>query len=258
MTPQISEISAEMLLGRLYPELEDRWTAHHDGTFYRNYSRDVMEVEPEIAEVWLSRDSILGLLPQGLISTEDELRTGDKSEKHKELEMRKKLLSEAFLPIDTFTFRRSLKVERNVSELLEGKLEYILKTYFDVDLQDEKNPYVREFAVLLPCIRNRRGDFQLIRRLLSDVFGCEVTMQERRYSATDSTRQWLPSIRYELLVPELTAESYREMLLDVKPLEAFLGEWFVPMEVRLEIEIKQHHALRPLDGGLTLDYNTEL
>lgn len=258
MTPQISEISAEMLLGRLYPELEDRWTAHHDGTFYRNYSRDVMEVEPEIAEVWLSRDSILGLLPQGLISTEDELRTGDKSEKHKELEMRKKLLSEAFLPIDTFTFRRSLKVERNVSELLEGKLEYILKTYFDVDLQDEKNPYVREFAVLLPCIRNRRGDFQLIRRLLSDVFGCEVTMQERRYSETDSTRQWLPSIRYELLVPELTAESYREMLLDVKPLEAFLGEWFVPMEVRLEIEIKQHNALRPLDGGLTLDYNTEL
>ena len=71
MTPQISEISAEMLLGRLYPELEDRWTAHHDGTFYRNYSRDVMEVEPEIAEVWLSRDSILGLLPQGLISTEE-------------------------------------------------------------------------------------------------------------------------------------------------------------------------------------------
>lgn len=258
MTPQISEISAEMLLGLLYPELEDRWTAHHDGTFYRNYNRDVMELEPDSAEVWLSRDSILGLLPQGLISSEDELKTGDKAEKHKELEMRKKLLSEAFLPIDTITFRRYLKMERQVSGLLEGKLEYLLKTYFDFDLQKEENPYVLEFAVLLPYIRNRRGDFQMIRKLLSAVFNCDVTFQERRYSESDSTRQWLPAVRYELLVPELTAESYRDMLLNVKPLEAFLAEWFVPVEVRLEIEIKQHHAGRSLDGGLTLDYNTEL
>ena len=258
MITQIPEIGAEMLLNYLYPELEEKWIAHHDGTFYRNYSKDVLELDSGSAEVWLSRDSMLALLPQGLISSEDELKTGDKAEKHKELELRLKLLSDAFLPIDTVAFRRRLKTERIVSGLLNDKLEYLLKAYFGFDLQEEENLYVREFALLLPYVRQKRGDFGLLRNLLSAVFQCPVTLAERRYSETDSSRQWLPCVRYELLVPDLPAESYRAMLRDIKPLEVFLGEWFVPAEVRLEIEIKQHQAHRPLDGELTLDYNTEL
>ena len=39
------EISAEMLLGHLYPELELLWTVRHRGTFYRNYSHDVMDID---------------------------------------------------------------------------------------------------------------------------------------------------------------------------------------------------------------------
>ena len=71
ISQQIPEISAEMLLNLLYPELEDKWIAHHDGTFYRNYSRDVLSLSPEEAEVSLSRDSILGLLPRNLLSPEE-------------------------------------------------------------------------------------------------------------------------------------------------------------------------------------------
>ena len=123
----IPEIGAEMLLNYLYPELEDQWTVRQEGTFYRNYNRDVLSLDPDTASVRLSRDGLLGLLPQGLLSQEEDLLSGDRKEKHKELEQHLKLLSEAFLPFDTFNFRRRLKVERSVSELLNGKLEWLLK-----------------------------------------------------------------------------------------------------------------------------------
>ena len=108
LNQQIPEISAEMLLNFLYPELEEKWIAHHDGAFYRNYSRDVLSVEPEEEQVSLSRDGLLRLLPQGLLSPEGELRTGDPDERHDEIQQRLKVLSEAFLPFDSFAFRRRL------------------------------------------------------------------------------------------------------------------------------------------------------
>ena len=258
MNTRIPEIRAEMLLSYLYPELEERWMARHEGTFYRNYSRDVMEVSPDELTVWLSRDGFLDLLPQGVFSREDELRKGDWQEKHKELELRRKVLLEAFLPFDSFGFRRQMQMERSVSALVRDKLDYVLKTYFGFDLAAEENPYVREFAVLLPLSRQWRGDFNLIRSLLKAVFRCEVTFRERRYSHTDSSRQWLPAIRYELLVKDLPADAYNSLQRDVQPLTAFLSEWFMPMEVHLEIAVKHHQAGHPLDQEAILDYNTEL
>jgi hypothetical protein len=251
---QIPEIRAEMLLSLLYPELEEQWIAHHDGTFYRNYNHDILELLPEENRVWLSRDSMLGLLPQGLISGEEELRKGDRGEKHDGLEQRIKVLLEAFLPFDTFSFRRSLKAERCVEELLDDKLGYILRTYFGFDLAAEKDPYVRAFAVLLPCIRHHRGDFDLIRALLASVFQCEVRMSEHRYSESDSTLAWLPEIRYELLIPDLTSAQCQDLYRDIQPLRDFLGEWFVPMDVRLNLLIRHP---RPVTGQQPiLDYNT--
>ena len=258
MSTRIPEIGAEMLLNYLYPELENRWIARHESTFYRNYSRDVMDLSPDELTVWLSRDGFLDLLPQGLFSREDELKKGDWQEKHKELEQQQKILSEAFLPFDTFSFRRSLQMERSVSALVRDKLEYVLKTYFGYDLAAEENPYVREFAVLLPLARQWRGNFGLVRNLLSAVFHCRVEQLERRYSQTDSTRQWLPVIRYELQMPDLSLDAYRNLSREVEPLTAFLSEWFIPMEVRLEIAVKHHLAGRPLDRQAILDYNTEL
>lgn len=257
MDTQIPEIGAEMLLGYLYPELEKRWVARHEGTFYRNYNRDVLSVDPDTAEVSLSRDGLLALLPQGLFSSEDALKKGDRQEKHKKQEQQMKVLSDAFLPFDTLHFRRQLEVERQVSELLDGKLEYLLKEGFGFDLAAETNPYVREFAVLLPCIRHRRGDFGLVRELLAAVFHCEVGFSERRYSESDSTLSWLPAVRYELFIPGLSPAEFQALYRDVQPLTEFLSEWFMPVEVRLEIVIRQPHSERQPDT-LTLDYNTEI
>ena len=255
---QIPEIGAEMLLNRLYPELQDRWTAHHDGTFYRNYSRDVMDIDPSLETVWLSRDGFLELLPQGLLSKEDEFKTGDVQEKHKELDLQMRILSEAFLPLDSILFRSRLRLESSVSDLLSDKLALILKEYFGYDIAAETNPYVKEFALILPYVRHWRGDLNLIKGLLSSIFHCEVELTVRRYSESDSTRCWLPAIRFELLIPDLTGEDYRALHKDLQPLADFISEWFIPAESRLELLVKHRSAGSLLDTDMILDYNTEI
>ena len=120
----ISQISAEMLLNYLFPELREKWTARYAGTFYRNYNNDHLSVYEDTAEVVLARDGFLKLLPEALLSDENELRGDNFAEKYHKLERRKKLFSEAFLPFDTFAFKQKLRIEQQTSELLQAKLTY--------------------------------------------------------------------------------------------------------------------------------------
>lgn len=254
----ISEIRAEMLLNYLYPELEKKWTARCEGTFYRNYNRDSMDINVADAEVSLARDGFLRLLPQGLITSDEDLKKGDIAEKYEELKRRKHLLSEVFLPFDSYVFKNKLSIERKASELLEDKLAYVLMAYFDYDIKQETNPLVRDAAVLLPYVSTWRGDFGFISNLLGTLLKCEVTMTIGRYSHLDTTKCWLPKVRYELFIPGLSPEEYRQKDVDMQPLRDFIIEWFIPFDVVCQIVMKdrpssQHHASR-----LTLGYNTEM
>ncbi len=254
----LSQIRAEVLLNYLYPGMEEQWTAHCRGTFFRNYNEDVLELEENSWQVSLSRDGFLRMLPEGLLTNDNDLKGEDKAERFKELQWRRELLSEAFSPFDTYVFRRKLSIERQVSELLESKLEYLLKEYFGFDLQQETNAYVREAAVLLPFVSRWRGDFGFIGNLLEALMSCKVEMTMGRYSHTDSSVNWLPRVRYSLLIPDLSPEQYREMTADMQPLCDFIQEWLIPFEVVCEIRIKEHRNRKDENVRLTLDYNTEL
>lgn len=254
----IPEIGAEMLLNYLYPELEDKWIVHNEGTFYRNYNNDILSVSPVEAKVRLARDGFLNLLPQGLISSEDELKVDDKTEKHKKIKQRKRILTDAFLPIDALTFRRRLKVEREISKMLNEKIDYILNRYFGFNLRTESNHYIKELAVLLPFIRRWRGDLRLLRKLLGSFFECKVNLLTGRYSETDSTRCWIPAVHYELLIDGLDPARYRLLDKELKPFAGFVREWFIPAETHFKILIKQHNSPAELNRSLTLDYNTEI
>ena len=254
----ISEIRAEMLLNYLYPELEDKWTARCEGTFYRNYNSDPMEVNPTNAEVSLARDGFLRLLPQGLITRDEDLKRGDITENIKELQRRKHLLNEAFLPFDTYVFHNKLIIERQTSELLEIKLAYILKEYFDYDIQQETSPLVREAAMLLPYVNIWRGDFGFIGNLLGALMKCEVKFSIGRYSHFDTTICWLPKVRYELVIPGLSPEQYRQKNEGIQPLRDFIMEWFIPFDVVCEMPIKDHPSSQQTDFRTILGYNTEI
>ncbi len=254
----IPDISAELLLNYLYPESGARWIAQNEGTFYRNYNCDVLAVDDEKMEVETSRDSFISLLPQGLLTLDSDLKGEDSAERFKKLKRRLRLLHEAFKPIDTFRFRDSLYIESQADSLLQSKLPYILSTYFGVDLSQIENSFVRETALLLPYVSHRRGDFSFLANLLRVLFKCDVNMTKGRYSHTDTTRHWLPMIRYELLIPGLSAEEYRQKTDALEPLREFLSEWFVPIEVWCEIVIREHGVQQQTNTRLTLGYNTEL
>ena len=208
----LSEISAEMLLNYLYPDLADRWIVQAEGTFYRNYNSDLLA--------------------------------------------RKRLLMDLFQPFDTFAFRCRLSLEREISSLLETRLQEILSRFFGFDLASEQNSYVREAAVLLPFVSHLRGDLYFVRDLLSSLFRCEVQLTIGRYSETDNTRSWLPSARYEMIMPDLSAEEYNCLMDDVRPLNEFVCEWFMPMEAKCFIDIKWKDIDLPQTP--VLNYNTHL
>ena len=253
----ISQISAEMLLNYLYPELGEKWVAHYAGTFYRNYNNDHLSIYEETAEVVLARDGFLKLLPEALFSDENELKGGQFAEKYQQLEQKKKIFREVFLPFNMFVFRQKIRMEQKLSELLNAKLDYLLKTYFHYDLEAETNPYIREVAVLLPYVSKLRADFGTIAKLLGQLFGCKTQLKTGRYSELDSTRYWIPNVEYQLLLPGLSAEEYRKLKADIEPLQQFIAEWMMPAEVRCEITIKHHHQPQKVGEGMILDYNTE-
>lgn len=254
---EIKQLRAEMLLNYFYPELEEQWITDNKGSFYRNYNRDILAMYEDECRVELSRDNFLKLLPETLLSMESDLKSGDKKAKVEEIERRRHLLNEAFLPIDTFRFRRQMQAERQVAEMVNGKLEYLLKTYFGFDLQAETNPYVRQLAVMLPFVKQWRGDFGMLRNLLAALFSCEVEMTQGRYSHSDSTRQWLPLVNYDLLIGGLEAAAYRDLRASLQPVADFISEWFMPMEVVCRLRIKEHHQPQRVNTRLVLNYNTE-
>ena len=255
---RIPEIRAEMLLNYLYPELATKWMVSDKGSFYRNYNDDIMSLYLDERRVELSRDGFLKLLPEGVLCNDDEFKKGDTLEKYKELKRREHLLNEAFLPFDTFQFRYFLQIERQVSGLLNDKLEYILRHYFDYDIEAEQNPYVKRVAVLLPFAKQWRGDFGMVRNLLSGLFDCEVLMHQGRYSYSDTSRQWLPFVRYDLLIEGLEPEAFRELYGHLQSLKTFLSDWFMPVEVVCQINIKEYNQPQQVNTRLVLDYNSEV
>lgn len=253
----LSEISAEMLLGYFYPELVGQWKAHHMGTFYRNYNRDVLDLYEEEHTVVLSRDGFLQLLPKGLLTTEDKAKS-DKSRTTSDQQRRISMLQDAFLPFDTYWFNKKLQVELQISDMLRSKLEYLLKEYFDFDLSAQTNFYVQQAAVLLPFVKNKRGDFHFIEELLSTLVHCKTEMTVGRYSDSDTNVSWLPKVNFNLFVKGLSAAEYRSMQSNLEPLYSFIREWLVPMEVVCYFNIKEYGWPQHVGERLTLNYNTEL
>lgn len=253
----VAEIKAEVLLNHLYPELTDRWIVENKGTFYRNYSEDVMQIEEDVCKVALSRDGFLRLLPQGLITTDDELKGRGFQNKYENLKIRKSQLEELFRPVDTWRFRKSMREEKELARLLDEKLDILLKKYFQVDRNAEKNPYVKEMMVLLPMVRHLRANFGRIGDIIAALLGYRVSMTLSRYDWTGCIRDAQPLVTYQIWIPNLQNEDYKVWDRELEALRNFISEWFIPFDTRCLMEVKCD-TQAALDNRLTLNYNTRL
>lgn len=257
MENRLSEVNAEMWLNNLYPELMDQWTAEYAGTFWRNFSKDAMSVDTGTQEVKVARDGILKFLPQGFITSEDDLTGRDPLAAHGALKRRKAILSDAFLPFDTFAFRRRLHLEQAVSEVLESKETFILKHYFGIDPETVTDKYVSQVIWLLPFVREFRGNYSFVRNLLSLLLGCKVTASIGKYSDTDTTVCSLPSVVFTACIPGLDQRTYLDKCKEIKSLEDFIKEWFIPAEAFCEIRVCADPSSDMQESTL-LDYNAKV
>ena len=251
----LSEISAEMLLNRLYPELTDQWQVSYAGTFYRNYSNDAMMVDEESRKLTVARDGWLKLVPAGLLSDENELREGNFSVRNEKMNERVELLREQFLPFDSFAFRRRLHLEREINRILEEKELFILKQWFGIDWDSLTDPLVRELARLLPYLKGVRGNVFFVRDLLRSLLDLEVKLHRGMWSATDTTRSRIPWLRYEIIKDGMTAEEFLRENEAIAPAADFIREWLLPAEVRCDISYK---SFRNTEENPILDYNSIL
>ncbi|MEE0990851.1 MAG: hypothetical protein UIC45_05995 [Paludibacteraceae bacterium] len=253
----ISEIRAEVLLNHLYPEKTESWIARDKGAFYRNYSDDILHLEEKKNQISLSRDGFLKLLPQGMISAEDELRGKDFPGKYEALSLRKKLLEELFVPFDSWHLRDSIHNEEDLAELLENKLNVILKTFYGVEIDEEQNPYVKEMMKLLPQASHIRGNFHKIGDLLNVILKHKVTTHISCYNWSDKSMDTQPMITYKVWIPKLTNEEYSNLQKSIEQLVGFISQWFIPFDTRCVIELKTNQRAS-LNSEMLLNYNTRL
>ena len=251
-----------MLLGHLFPEYELLWTVRSRGTFYRNYSADVMDIDEDELTIDIARDGILKLLPPALLTGDFELtKNNAEGQKHRkdfkarydEMKRRLHLLEEAFLPIDTFNFRKNLATERYIEEILEIKVEHVLKQYFNFDISKENDPLVKKAALLLPFVTNRRGDIRFIKRLIENIADRKVKIRKSAYSDTDNSLYWMQKIDFDIVVDNLNEETYRDEEKRLEGLLQFMGNYLVPIDIFCSFNIVGKNT----DVKL-LNYNTNV
>lgn len=255
------DISAELQLEYLHPGDWNRWFVQNKGTFYRNYKGDLMDLDEEQSIASLSRDGFIHLLPQGMLTTDQELSNLDRAqqkEKWQQLQARKKRLDAAFQPIDSVRFRQRLKIEHELSDLLLNKTAIILKQIYGIDVKELPNPIVKEIAMVMPLIRRYRGDMQMIRNFISKALNSKVEARQKRYSDTDTTRQWIAECIFDIYIDGMSTVTFGEMQTSVKALEAFLTEWMVPVEVKVRLNIRSSESNNKLGEELILDYNVQI
>lgn len=233
----IDEIRAEYLLTKLYPELDERWVARYKGTFYRNYSRDAMHIYEEERLVELSRDGFLKLLPDGFLADEEENTEHAAHESISEVRQRLHRLYEAFMPVDTQRFKTYLHLEEAIDPILELKLKYILKKYFDYDLAEERNEYIAQVAPLLPYVNRLRGDILFVLNAIEVVTGCSVRHEVKDYSCDDNTKFSMPMVLITVSEDDLTPETYKSRKSKMEEFLRFLTERFLPFDTLFRIRV---------------------
>lgn len=249
----IDEISAEFLLNEMYPEIDGQWVARHKGTFYRNYNQDAMNIYKDENLVELTRDGFLHLLPDSFLSDDDELKGQDKAAKLARAKRRMHLVEEAFMPVDTIRFRTNMKLEKALKPILEDKQKYILREYFELDVDKEENEYIRQAATLLLYSNELRGDIDFVKNLMQQLTEREVMMTITDYSKEDSSVCTIPMVTYEITIDNLDTEEYQKEYQKLNELAEFLFEHFLPFDLKTKLIVSGQS-----DKAAILEYNVWL
>ena len=129
----------------------------------------------------------------------------------------------------------------------------MLKEYFNFDIEQVKDPLVAKAALLLPLVANRRGDIRFVKRMIENIAGRKVRIRKSAYSDTDNSQYWMQKIDFDIVVDNLTEETYREEEKRIAPLTEFISTYLVPIDIFCSFNIVGKNT----DVKL-LNYNTNV
>ena len=219
-------------------------TKENSGTFYRNYSSDLIEYDSDNNTITLSRDSTYHFLPEGLFFKEDELKNGknfkETSDKIKE---KKREICNFFQPFDTEYFKLSSALEKQINKLSEKGNNILLDLFFDKTVETQC------IASLLPQINQIKGNEYLIITILKTI----LKIKKIELIEMDCCTKY-----FIIHIPNLSKEEYTQKTQQVSGIFEILKEYFLPFDINYDFKIKDREQRFILGKNLILDYNTNL
>ena len=241
-----------MLLTTYFSDVKE-WNAVYGSFFTRNYSGDLVSCDHEMETVSLARNGIYDIMPEKLFFDSEELRFLEKRDlayKLSEVYEEEKNIKTYFKPFDSYFFNQSLRLQKVITHMVDDRTRLLLKLFFDYDIETEENPYVKQIAPLLLHVTQLRADLDLIVNILTDILECKV---EHKVISPVHTQ-------FVVHKRELDGKGYATFMKLLKPLFAFIENWFMPMEMGVEFKVKDYKQPFVLsdERALVLDYNTQL
>lgn len=245
------EIKAETWLAATQPSRKE-WIAHTKGIFSRDYAEDIRSCNPEDARLELSRDGLYEILPNGLFFKGTELQGIDPSDfewTEKVLKQRLERIKTVLLPFDSSYFNHSLALEHELNDTLAEKSQLVLQPFFGNDFSDERNPYIRMMAPLIPQVAHIRGNYRFLCKAITNILGYKIT-----FKLTHNR------LRFIVNRPGLDRHDLLSYLDELEPFFRFVEEWFVPFELECDFKVRDYERDDRIEGPnkLLLDYNATL
>jgi hypothetical protein len=144
-----------------------------------------------------------------------------------------------------------------VAQAVEQKLAFILEKYFGCDLKAAPNAYVRQLMTLLPNVAHLRGDLAKIKHLLAALFSAQVEMKVSYVDGGIPQVEPQQQVVFRVYVEQMSQAQYTAMYQQVKPVEEFLEEWFIPAYMQVKIVLRSH-ANSVLNAKTLLNYNAKI
>jgi len=250
--PKNEDLLAELLLSVYFPNVKT-WNASYGSFFSRNYSGDLRSVDANMYTVSLSRNGLYDILPEKMFFDVEELRfleSRDLAQRIDEIYEEEKNIKDYFKPLDSFFFNQSCKFHNTAGQLVDNKVNWLLKLLFDYDIEAETNPYVKQMAPLLLHATEIRANLELISQILSEILGCKVDFQvNHQDEVLFVVHKW-----------NLNSTEFHAFVKDIKPLFDFVTYWFISMEMDCIYKVKDYHQpfILSSERPLVLDYNTQI
>jgi len=185
-----SDVKAEVLMADLTEAgfKQSDYTVFFDSSFKRRYSKDLLRAGKipagnvgEILAVYLARDGLYDILPEGLFhTTPDSALTNGKgmaSDSRKESKIEEET-RKFFQPFENEFFYQRIQLEIKERNVLQKLNDYTLEDFFlnfwkiDRSLPGEM---IIKLSAMLPFVKNIVGDFKMTANCLGAILGEEVT-----------------------------------------------------------------------------------